>query len=260
MADTARRAGWALRGIFRLAGLAVLAVLSIVAVLAVPLAWLLRRGPFVLRFGLAYGALSLGLWWAATAGQLTRQPLAAGAPAALHVPALFTVLNRAYVSPEMQAVAHDLAQHMAARHPGTVTVALDGSHPFSRLPLIPHLSHNDGEKLDIALYWTDAAGRYQPGRSRSPIGYWGYAEGPTDCPARLSDLRWDLPWLQRRLPDLRLDHDRTRTALLWLAEDPRVTRVLVEPHILASLGLSHPKLRFQGCRAARHDDHIHFQL
>lgn len=62
------------------------------------------------------------------------------------------------------------------------------------------------------------------------------------------------------LPDWQLDQPRMTTALNWLANDPRSWKILIEPHIPQSLNLSHPKIRFQGCRAARHDDHIHLQL
>jgi hypothetical protein len=36
--------------------------------------------------------------------------------------------------------------------------------------------------------------------------------------------------------------------------------VFVEPYLAARLGVTAPAIRFQGCRAARHDDHIHFQV
>jgi murein endopeptidase len=42
--------------------------------------------------------------------------------------------------------------------------------------------------------------------------------------------------------------------------DPRVIKIFVEPPLATRFNLSDPKIRFQGCRAARHDDHIHIQL
>ncbi|CTQ31502.1 hypothetical protein [Jannaschia rubra] len=60
--------------------------------------------------------------------------------------------------------------------------------------------------------------------------------------------------------DLRLDVPRTRAALDLLAAVARIGKVFREPHLRDRLGVSDPKLRFQGCRAARHDDHIHLQL
>jgi hypothetical protein len=56
----------------------------------------------------------------------------------------------------------------------------------------------------------------------------------------------------------RLDEARTATMVRLLAADPRVRRVFIEPHLKTRLGLGRlSKVRFAGCRAARHDDHIH---
>lgn len=53
---------------------------------------------------------------------------------------------------------------------------------------------------------------------------------------------------------------RMRFALDWLNRDPRVGKVLLEPHLKAQFAPGAGKIRFQGCHAARHDDHIHLQL
>ncbi len=185
---------------------------------------------------------------------IRQEPLVAAHP-------IYPILLRNTVSPELAAVANDLARALEQEFPGTLTATLDGSFPFlEKFPLLPHLSHDDGEKLDLALFWTDPDGTYLPGKSKSPIGYFGYVEGTTDCAPDRFDLRWDMDWLQALLPARKLDEARTRAALQWLAKDQRVKLVFVEPHILARLGISDPKFRFQGCNAARHDDHIHIQL
>ncbi len=172
----------------------------------------------------------------------------------------YCALNRHYVDADLADVARDLAARVAAQHPGTKTRTLDGNFPFFEdFPLLPHLSHDDGGTLDLAFYWQQD-GTYLPGRSRSPIGYWGYADGPSTCPPRWDDLRWDMPWLQSQLPQMDLDRPRMRTALSHLSGDDRVSKILIEPHVQAAMGIGHPKIRFQGCRAARHDDHIHIQL
>lgn len=244
-------------------GLAVLALTLISQIGGV--AWLAalpfrrKRQGFMSAFMLAYGLL----WATATslAPLAGRVPLPCGGDGPLRSQSLlYCALNRNYVTPELAALALDLATDMAQSFPGTVTLALDAGFPFTALPLLPHLSHDDGEKLDLALYWQDTSGQYQPARSKSPLGYWGYADGPSDCPDRWADLRWDMQWLNTALPDLQLDHPRTRAALTWLANDPRTGKILIEPHITATLSVTHPKIRFQGCRPARHDDHIHLQL
>lgn len=174
---------------------------------------------------------------------------------------LYCALNRHYVAPELLDLAEDLAAEMAARYPGTVTLTLDGGFPFlDGFPLLPHLSHADGRKLDLAFYYADAAGAYLPGQTRSPVGYFAFEDGPSDCVASFPTLRWDFAWLQPLYPDRRLEPGRTRAAAGWLVADPRVRRVFVEPHLARRLGLSDDKVRFQGCRAARHDDHLHVEL
>jgi hypothetical protein len=46
-----------------------------------------------------------------------------------------------------------------------------------------------------------------------------------------------------------------------LLDDPRVARILIEPHIEQRLGFAgHPKMRFPGCHAMRHDSHIHVEV
>lgn len=51
-----------------------------------------------------------------------------------------------------------------------------------------------------------------------------------------------------------------KSALQILIEDKRVEKLFIEPHLKTRLRVESPKIRFQGCRSARHDDHIHFQL
>ena len=57
-----------------------------------------------------------------------------------------------------------------------------------------------------------------------------------------------------------LDEERTRAMILWLKARPEVTRIFIEPHLADRLGVGGGKVRFQGCRAARHDDHLHVEI
>ncbi len=183
-----------------------------------------------------------------------------GAPLRMQSP-LYCALNRNYVTPELAQVARDAAAVVAARYPGAVTLALDGGFPVTGLPLIPHLSHDDGEKLDFAFFYTDPGGTPLPGQTRTPIGYWAFEDAaPTQCPCRWLTLRWSMSWLLPLWPERPLDADRTRALIAALLADARVGKVLLEPALSGRLNLSDPKLRFQGCRAARHDDHAHIQL
>ncbi|MBH1974034.1 MAG: hypothetical protein I8H94_03055 [Rhodobacteraceae bacterium] len=174
---------------------------------------------------------------------------------------IYCLLARNYVSPELEAVARDAATKVAQEYPGTVTLALDGGFPFlDGMPLLPHMSHDDGDKLDFAFYYS-WDGEYLPGVTRSPIGYWAFEpDGRSECPPVVLTARWNLPWLQLLFPDYALNSERTAALARALMADPRIGKVFLEPPLAARLGITGAKLRFQGCRAARHDDHIHAQL
>src|SRR4029079_9829357 len=150
-----------------------------------------------------------------------------------------------------------LARDMAVGHPGTVVAYLDTGFPFlDGFPLIPHVSHHDGRKIDLAYFYTDFSCRYLPVTSPSPIGYWGFeqpASGEeTKCPEVPITLRWDMAWFQTFVrKDLLLDTTRTGPMLEWLVEQgPRygVRGILIEPYMATRLGVSSPMIRFQGCR------------
>ncbi|TCL95898.1 hypothetical protein C8J38_101247 [Rhizobium sp. PP-WC-2G-219] len=201
-----------------------------------------------------------------------RVPLSCGQadmPLAVRSP-LFCALNRNYVTPAMKTAAIALARHMEMTYPGTVTLALDANFPFlSGFPLLPHLSHNDGRKLDVAFYYRAPDGEPLNGVTRSPLGYFAFEQPqPGDvlpCAGRhdLLSFRWDLDVLQPMFKRLPLDEARTAGAVSWLStrgQDLGVEKIFIEPHLARTLGVENEIVRFQGCRAARHDDHIHFQV
>lgn len=248
-----------LRLLLHLCAIVILTALTLVGGLAWAIALLLRTRWRLPAFVLAYG----GLWILAVAlAPVTgRVPLpCSGTPLRMQSPA-YCLMLRHFVSPSLAAVAADAALAVDRTHPGTVTLALDGSFPFfDGLPLLPHLSHDDGEKLDLALYYS-ADGAYAPGITRSTIGYWAFETlDQPNCPPAFPTLRWVLDWLQPLWPDRPLEPNRTATLLRTVWDDPRIGRVFVEPPLALELGVTGERLGFQGCRAARHDDHIHIQL
>ncbi len=173
---------------------------------------------------------------------------------------MYCALNRNYVAPELRDVLVETAEELDRQFPGTETLVLDANFPFfGGFPLLPHLSHDDGEKVDLAFFYRDETG-YLPGATRSPIGYFAFEPGPTDCVPRWPTLRWDFGFIQPLWRDYELDQARNTAVLRILSNDNRVGKIFVEPHLAQSLQVAHPSIRFQGCRAARHDDHIHFQL
>lgn len=186
----------------------------------------------------------------------------------LSASAFSCAFHRHYASPDLVAIASALARDIDQRFPGTSTRALDGSFPFfDGFPLPPHLSHDDGEKLDLAFYY-ERNGEYRRGALGSPLGYWKFEwprrGEPQPCGEDAAGLRWDMAWFAPfTRGGLALEEERTRFALNWLAREGAqrgVRKVFVEPHLAQRLGVRGAVIRFQGCRAARHDDHIHIQL
>lgn len=213
----------------------------------------------IIAFLIAYMALTTAAIWVAP--HFGRVALSCFDSGPLQVQSwMYCALNRNYVAPELRDVLVDTATEMDQRYPGTETLVLDANFPFlDGFPLLPHLSHDDGDKVDLAFFYRDETG-YLPGATRSPIGYFAFEPGPTDCTPRWPSLRWDFDFMQPLWRRYELEEERTAAILKILSNDERVGKALVEPHLVQSLGVAHPRIRFQGCRAARHDDHIHLQL
>ena len=181
---------------------------------------------------------------------------------------LLCALNRTYAAPRANALISALADRMALKFPGTTTRYLDAGFPFlDGFPLMPHLSHRDGLKVDLAYYYREADGRPVLDGAASPIGYWAY-EAPRAGEVRPCadyhrvNLRWDFAALQSRVTR-RADPERMRAMLAWLTtEGPAygLRKVLIEPHLKQRWAPGADMIRFQGCRAARHDDHLHLEL
>jgi len=176
---------------------------------------------------------------------------------------LYCALNRHYVRRDLRTLAEDMAVAVGRVHPGAQLRYLDAGFPFiDGFPLLPHLSHRYGTAVDLALFYRDGNGR--PAASPSPLGYGVYA-GPRagevrPCDGRRSRLRWDMGWLQRLGDGVMLDEGLTRDVLRWLKQQPNIDRIFIEPHLRERMGLRGEVIRFQGCGAARHDDHIHVQI
>ncbi|MGL6212147.1 MAG: hypothetical protein ACRC14_20160, partial [Paracoccaceae bacterium] len=223
------------------------------------LLWLLARGRLWL-----FAILYLGAWGLVqvTAPLAGRVALPCSGEVLRMQSVVYCALMRNFVTPELRDVAVEAAEAVAREHPGTVTLALDGGFPFlDGFPLIPHLSHDDGEKLDFAFYYAGEGG-YRPGRTASPIGYFAFETVGEEevCPPTWLTMRWGMGWFRPLLRPLELEPLRTTALIRAVLADARVGKVFVEPPLAARLGVADARLRFQGCRAARHDDHIHIQL
>ncbi len=180
------------------------------------------------------------------------------------------LLCRHYVSPRLRRVAIDVAAEMQRKHQTTL-LYLDAQHPFfDGWPMVPHLSHSDGRKLDIALLWKDAQTSQPVTGTPSAIGY-GVFEDPRPGEYNYAETCrkrgfWQYSYMekiisQRRKHLFRLDETRTAAMTRLFCQHPHIRRVLIEPYLKQRLGLSNlENLRHQGCNAVRHDDHIHVEM
>ena len=170
--------------------------------------------------------------------------------------------QRHYVTPPVREALLRAAGRVAGRHPGAVVRYMEASWPSGEKPMPPHLSHGDGRQIDLAIFYEDSAGRplaKPPGAPhlRLARGYGAYEpprhEGDRVCRAG-PHSRPDPPagrgW--------RMDAERTAALLEALLAERRVRRIFIEPHLKRRRGFGREaRVRFAGCSAARHDDHLH---
>jgi hypothetical protein len=154
-------------------------------------------------------------------------------------------------------------------YPGIKLVYLDANFPFfGGFPLLPHLSHHDGKKIDIAFIYNDQTGKVS-NLKPSNSGY-GVFENPRNGEINQTEICKSSAYWQYDYPkyltfgkinnDIRFNPKATKQLIQFIIENSRVQKIFIEPHLKTRLQLTSSKIRFQGCGAVRHDDHIHVQI
>ncbi len=181
-----------------------------------------------------------------------------------------TVLfNRNYVSKEMNTYLKDVSEDLAKRDDKIVMRYLDACLPLiDGFPLLPHLSHNDGKKIDFSLVYENGEGEII-NASKSISGY-GVFEAPrkgelNQTRACLKSGFWQYNYPQYLTlgsinDKLHFSEKGTKDLMDALLNHSAIEKAFLEPHLKQRLKLSSNKVRFQGCRSVRHDDHIHVQI
>ena len=182
---------------------------------------------------------------------------------------LFCFLNRHYVKPELLNSIKEISKEVKATITDTEIIYLDANFPFyDGFPLLPHRSHDDGEKLDIAFIYKDIETGKRLNSIPSFIGY-GYSEGPregefdqiSDCEAKGYWQYGLISKITGQKKRYQFDEAANQQLLQIIIKNPQIGKVFIEPHLKQRLGFSNAsKVRFHGCAAVRHDDHIHIQL
>lgn len=179
-------------------------------------------------------------------------------------------LNRNYVKPELKKTAFEVAESMNEKYPGTITNYLDANFPFiDKFPLLPHLSHNDGKKLDLSFCYIDAGSGNTTNKCPSIIGY-GICEEPRPNEKNTAEYCdekgfWQYSLILKLMPQTNkqnfiFDSLKTKELVNLIAAQSNIGMIFIEPHLKMRMILSSEKIKFHGCQAVRHDDHIHIQL
>ncbi len=179
------------------------------------------------------------------------------------------LLNRNYVSPNLNSYLIEVAHHLEKINPQVKLRYLDACFPFwDGFPLLPHLSHNDGNKIDLSLVYEDANGIIV-NKSKSNTGYGIFVEPTIDeinqsqqC-IKKGFWQYDFPQyltLGSKNEDLVFSQKGTSDLMRALLSSSKLQKIFIEPHLKLRIGIQDSRIRFQGCHSVRHDDHIHLQV
>lgn len=181
----------------------------------------------------------------------------------------YILCNRNYVSKDLNHVLVEIGEDFREDYPELELIVLDANFPFvDGFPLLPHLSHKDGKKIDLAFVYKEPPGTPVNGKI-SRMGYGVYANPhPGEFHQSVAcknqgAWQYDFPkYLSfgRINKHLVFAPEANRELIKVVANHPKVQKVFVEPHLKSRLRLESTKIRFQGCHSVRHDDHIHLQI
>ncbi|WP_108867233.1 hypothetical protein [Aquimarina aquimarini] len=182
---------------------------------------------------------------------------------------LTKLMNRDYVKPQLITTLKDIANSIQKSNPGIAVVYLDANFPFiDGFPLIPHHSHNDGKKIDISFIYKDQ--NHKITNKKPTISGYGVFENPLKTEYHQTEKCKQIGYWQYDITKyvtfgtinngLKFSKKATKDLLLSIVNHKQISTIFIEPHLKNRLKILSNKIRFHGCRAVRHDDHIHIQL
>ena len=202
------------------------------------------------------------------ASQFGRTPLPISKSTSLAPHNFMTVfLNRHYVRPALKKELIEITNQFQQSNPGIKVVYLDANFPFwNGFPLLPHLSHNDGRKIDLSFIYSRNGILTNEKPARSGYGFYekptkGESNQPKNCLEK-GYWQYDFPKYLTLGSTKKLQFEPTKTKELiqLILRRKKTQKVFIEPHLKSRMKINHNKLRYHGCKAVRHDDHIHYQI
>lgn len=195
-----------------------------------------------------------------------------------------TLLNRHYVRPELRELVLTTSAEIGEKYPGIRVNYYDANFPIplplpfkidkfmnfqKGFPLFPHLSHNDGKKLDLGFVYNDAETGELSNESPSAIGY-GISEEPregeidTPSKCRFAGNRFynlmDDYYPKGSREHFIFNEKATADLINLFRKNSKVSIIFLEEHLEKRLKLNSGKINNAGCHAVRHDDHFHIQI
>lgn len=201
---------------------------------------------------------------------LGRTPLPINAKTLKPVNISTVICNRHYVKSTLKALLVSNSIKVNRKYSETVTYYLDANFPFfNGFPLLPHLSHNDGKKVDLAFYYHKKESKVQKQGSPSPIGY-GIDVKPKSTELNTAAFctkkgYWQYNIIYRLISPFKrkeyyFDAEKTSYLIQFFTKNKEVEKVFIEPFLVKRLNIKSSKIRFHGCHAVSHADHIHLQV
>jgi hypothetical protein len=181
------------------------------------------------------------------------------------------ILNRHYVRPKLRETVSEITLEISQKYPSVRINYFDANHPFFKgYPLFPHLSHNDGKKLDLGFIYNNATTNCISKNTPSLIGY-GISEEPfpseynrpAECGA--NNKYWMYNFMRHIYPQgaknkYVFNSILTRELIFLFSANSRIQKVLLEPHLKTRLKFTSDKIKQVQCGSVRHDDHFHVQI
>lgn len=181
------------------------------------------------------------------------------------------ILNRHYVRPLMRETAFEIASEMGDKYPGIRINYFDANHPFFKgYPLLPHLSHNDGKKLDLGFIYNSSLDNSISSKTPSAIGYGiseeprlGEYNRPLECSKNPKNWMYNFMYNiypQSAKENYTFNSSLNKELIKAFVKNKNISKVLLEPHLKVRLGLNFEKVKQVQCGSVRHDDHFHVQI
>ena len=179
------------------------------------------------------------------------------------------LLNRNYVVSDLNKLLAEAEKQLAFLDKKIEIRYLDANFPFiDGFPLPPHLSHNDGKKIDISFVYEKENSVFC--NEKKSISGYGVFEEPrkneVNQPKKCKNTGYFQYDFAKYLTfgkinkSLIFSEKGTKILINSILQNKNLGKLFIEPHLKNRLQLNNNRVRFHGCRAVRHDDHIHIQL